>query len=389
MANQDKFKKIGSFLGETLDKATSKISDTVENFDKEEFKENVSDFSKKVVDTATQKYDKAVGDDKYCAVCGKKLGIIGKRKIADGTLCNQCSIEFKSISEKEHFALSQKSSTELIELREIHRKKQKKLYLLLVVAWIVMMLLLFGGLSLSSSREKKKHKNQIDISSIKYSLNEETYESIEQKFRDAGFTNIVFDVSEDLPKNKESNVGIVDKIEINGNSSIKSMEWVDKDATVKIFYHLLEPEKEIINNENDESPSSSSNFEGYEDYTNNDKDHYKNGDSGKYSYIREDSLHDFYLIIDFDEGYVYYFLEGDGNTECDKVPITSGNLNDVVIITFRENETETWNWGLHFKWVNQPDHLVLEDDDHFEYDFYTTDLNRALNLRDKKKIITY
>ena len=402
MANQDRFKKIGSFLGETLDKATNKISDAVENFDKEEFKENVSDFSKKVVDTASKKYDEAVGEDKFCAVCGKKLGIIGKRKIADGTLCNQCSSVFKQISESEGFALSQKSSAELIEIKKVYDEKQKKTTTMILIGCAIALALCFGFLNMKATAERKAHENQVDVSSIKYALKTETYETIEQKFRDAGFTNIEYSVSEDLPQNKSAQVGVVDKIEINGDSNIKNMEWVDKDAVITLYYHVLAPVEEKPesntssstnsssnnNNSSSNTASSSNQTQGYANYTTNDKDHYKKGNSGKYSYVMQGTRYDIYLIIDFDEGYVYRFLEGDGNTDCDKVEITSGTLNDVVIITYHEGGT-TWQNGLSFKYANQPDHLVFEDDDHFTYDFYTTDLSKAISLKNKKNIIKY
>ncbi|MDE6745736.1 MAG: PASTA domain-containing protein, partial [Oscillospiraceae bacterium] len=91
-------------------------------------------------------------------------------------------------------------------------------------------------------------------------------------------------------------------------------------------------------------------------------------------------------IIDFDEEYVYRFTS-DENT-CDRLKIDSGDLNDVLIVTYHDGDN-SWQNGLHFKWKNHPDHLILEDNNHFETDFYSTNLNDALNIRDKKKIIDY
>ena len=97
-------------------------------------------------------------------------------------------------------------------------------------------------------------------------------------------------------------------------------------------------------------------------------------------------MDDIYYIIDFDEGYVYYFIDTD--TICDRVKIVSGDLNSVLIITYNEDGYK-WSYGLHFKWKNQPDHLIVQDEDGYEYDFYTTDLSKALKLKESKKIIDY
>ena len=73
------------------------------------------------------------------------------------------------------------------------------------------------------------------------------------------------------------------------------------------------------------------------------------------------------------------------STTCERVKIESGTLNDVVIITYHDGGT-TWSEGLHFRWKRQPDHLIREDNDHFEWDFYPTNLEDALAIREKKTI---
>ena len=63
-------------------------------------------------------------------------------------------------------------------------------------------------------------------------------------------------------------------------------------------------------------------------------------------------------------------------------------MNSTLLITYHDGNS-TWNEGLHFKYKNQPDHLILEDGNHFEWDFYTTNLEDALKIRDKKRIVNY
>ena len=123
-------------------------------------------------------------------------------------------------------------------------------------------------------------------------------------------------------------------------------------------------------------------------YSTNTNDTVKDGNKGVYAYkMRGESYHQYY-IIDFDEGYVYYFTEGNGNESCDKVKIESGTLNDVLIITYQDGG-DTWSYGLHFKYKNNPETLIVEDNDHFETKFTATGLKDALAIRDKKDIHEY
>lgn len=123
-------------------------------------------------------------------------------------------------------------------------------------------------------------------------------------------------------------------------------------------------------------------------YTTNDRATAKKGNSGVFSYQKSGKNYDIYWIIDFDEGYAYYFTEGNGNSICDQVAIESGDLNDVMVVTYHDGDDE-WSYGLHFKWKNLPDILVMQDNDGFEYDFATTSLDNALKIRDSKTIKDY
>lgn len=123
-------------------------------------------------------------------------------------------------------------------------------------------------------------------------------------------------------------------------------------------------------------------------YSTNTKDTVKDGNKGIYSYKSRGGTYDNYYIIDFDEGYVYFFSDGNGDTTCDRLRIDSGDLNSVLIITYHDGN-DVWSYGLHFKWKNQPDHLILQDNDGFEYDYYTTELDKALKIKNQKTIHDY
>lgn len=123
-------------------------------------------------------------------------------------------------------------------------------------------------------------------------------------------------------------------------------------------------------------------------YSTNDYKTAKNGNSGVFSYKNKSGSYDVYWIINFDEGYVYWFTEGNGENNCDKVKIVSGNLNDKVKITWHDGEDE-WSWYLHFKYVNHPETLIVTDQNGMDIDFTTTDLKEALAVRDTKNIKYY
>ena len=106
-----------------------------------------------------------------------------------------------------------------------------------------------------------------------------------------------------------------------------------------------------------------------------------------FSYKNKKGSYDIYWIIDFNDGYVYFFTEGIGDNTCDKVKIASGNLNNKITATWYDNGDQ-WSWYLHFKYENFPETLVVNDHLGLATEFRTTDLSDALSIRGTKKIIS-
>lgn len=135
------------------------------------------------------------------------------------------------------------------------------------------------------------------------------------------------------------------------------------------------------------TPTSKPNLKHSVDYhSSGDREEAKKGNSGVFAY-KKSGNYDIYLIIDFDSGYVYRFLDGNGDKSCDKVKIDSGTLNDIVIFTYHDGDT-SWENGVCFKWVRMPD-ILLYQDGYGEYEFLTTDLNTALSIMYGKKMYEY
>lgn len=123
-------------------------------------------------------------------------------------------------------------------------------------------------------------------------------------------------------------------------------------------------------------------------YSTNNFDSAKLGNSGIFSYKTNGGTYCNYYIVDFDDGFVYYFSYGNGNNTCDRLKIESGDLNNGVLYTYHDG-SYTWSECLYFKYKNQPDHLIYEDSNGFEYDYYATDLDEALKIRDSMEIVDY
>ena len=192
----------------------------------------------------------------------------------------------------------------------------------------------------------------------------------EKKFREMGFTKFEY---ESVDTEKESDSDTICYIEITefifGDSKFAKGDKFAEGSTVTFHsYKYKEPE----------APKSLF-------YSTNDYDTAKNGNTGVFSYRDSESSYDIYWIIDFDEGYVYYFTEGNDESTCDRLKIDSGTLNDKVTITYHDGG-DTWSYKLHFKYVEHPETLIMVDQNGFESKYSTTDLNDALSLRAKKTI---
>ncbi len=124
-------------------------------------------------------------------------------------------------------------------------------------------------------------------------------------------------------------------------------------------------------------------------YYSGNQEESKWGNVGVYAYSRKQNEVTRYLIIDFDEGYIYDFSTGQDDDTCDRVKIDSGDLNAGLYYTYHpEGETE-FTYNLHFKYTNMTSTLIMLDNDLFDYEYTTTDLNNAIKTRDSYVIYNY
>lgn len=233
-----------------------------------------------------------------------------------------------------------------------------------------------------TNKQEKDEKNEVvepNMPKITVTMSEEQLKGLdkseaEQKLREMGFNIFKYDTisageREDL-HDKISSVEIKEWEFGNGDFSIG--DTYESNAIVVLWsYKYTEPEKP--------RPVF---------YSTNDYETAKKGNTGVYSYINKKGAYDIYWIIDFDEGYVYWFTDGNGENTCDKVKIVSGDLNDRIIVTWHDGGTQ-WSWKLHFKYKNFSETLVVNDHNGVATEFTTTNLNDALKIRATKSILNY
>ena len=225
-----------------------------------------------------------------------------------------------------------------------------------------------GEVKLDVAASEYKHKN---------------YEDIAAALKTLGFTNIKYEVLYDIVLGWTDD-GEVESVSIADKTDFNRGDVFPADAEIVITYHM--PEDDDPNKTTETIPAEDDNSPVF--YSTNDYETAKQGNSGVFSYKSTGGSYDIYWIIDFDEGYVYWFTDGNGDSTCDRLKIDSGTLNDKVIITYHDGSDE-WSYSLHFKYVDHPETLIMVDNDGFDYKYATTDLNNAISIRDTKTINDY
>lgn len=224
----------------------------------------------------------------------------------------------------------------------------------------------------------------ISASNCKY----KNYKDVEQYFIEAGFSNISTNILYDIVWGWTAE-GEVEKVEIDGKTNFNSGETYDKTTPIIITYHMKEeddPTKPVETSKITTATTTTTTTPTPVYYSTNTRETVSDGDKGIYSYKSDGKFYDIYYIIDFEEGYVYYFLEGEGNDWCERTAIKSGNLNDGLKVIFNYHG-DLATYYFHFRHTNHSETLIMVDDDGFKYEYKPTDLDNALKLREKKDII--
>ncbi len=121
-------------------------------------------------------------------------------------------------------------------------------------------------------------------------------------------------------------------------------------------------------------------------HSSGDRDIANEGNSGVFTYKQHGPNYDSYIVVDFDNKYVYQFY--DGERSAYRTKITSGDLNEGIILTFHEGST-VWQEAIYFKTKNLSWTLILEDKDYYQYQYGDNDYSDTMSILNRKTIIDY
>ena len=122
------------------------------------------------------------------------------------------------------------------------------------------------------------------------------------------------------------------------------------------------------------------------DFTNNDEEKALQGDSGLFAYSNIETTGTYaYIIIDFDNKYVFYFSDDEEDEYYEQFTIESGNLRDgVECSAYYPDATITWN--VKFRGENNPNEIEIKTSTGKSAWVRRTNLNDALELLKTKKL---
>ena len=180
-------------------------------------------------------------------------------------------------------------------------------------------------------------------------------------------------------------------INVTGDSTLE-LEVTCNTDNIKIKNKTEEKEQKKANEKKKTTEEKESKDEIKEDipesvyYSTNDSKTVKNGNKGIYTYIKKGKEYDVYLILDLDEKFVYMCCYGNGDDSCWKSEITSGDLNNGLVVTLHDG-SNTYQEFYHFKYVNSPYKLILVDSNQFTFEYEPTSLEDALKIKNSRRMV--
>lgn len=120
-----------------------------------------------------------------------------------------------------------------IEEQNIAVKKTRYIIIVIILAIVAVACIFLGY--------KIKHRNEVQVPLAAVSYCQREYEDAINLLKDAGFGQVESIEIADLSKEELSYNDKVSQVSINGNTTFEAKTWFDKDSTVKITYHVLDP----------------------------------------------------------------------------------------------------------------------------------------------------
>lgn len=268
---------------------------------------------------------------------------------------------------------------------------------------ICLFFVLFFCFLLITGCDSKDHTGEAKTPSGSRIQHGRGYQEVVEDFTEHGFTNIKTEPIEDLILGLFTKDGEVEDVSVGGDTEYSPDKWVPADTEVIIRYHTF-PSKETDSTESTSSSSTkteesindsdlrtteesstkeeSSSIQTVDYHSSHNKEVAVLGNSGIYAYKNNGSSYETYFIIDFDAEVVYSFNVGNGDVSGDIGTIISGDLNTHIEVSYQTYDA-SYIMGISFYTKNRPDHVIVQDSYGNEFDFYTTNLDSALSLKNK------
>lgn len=263
MGNKDRFSNFGAKLGKKLDDLSSKIDESGIKEEAKKLYNKATEVGGEAVKKVAEKFDDAPIEEKYCVSCGKRINNKKIIKILDGELCSSCASKYTEYINTKNIQAPNISLADLnkgfMKFDEEQKAKKKKTTILVVVGLVVFIVL---DLCLILFLGNKEHEGKLQIPEISSVYYGKSVDEAKNGLSEYGFTNIWVEELKDLEENQIDKENIVEKIEIEGSSSLDTDDWVEPTAKVTIYIHsktdkVEEPiVEESINTEDAESSDS-------------------------------------------------------------------------------------------------------------------------------------
>lgn len=274
------------------------------------------------------------------------------------------------------------------------------------LVFIILALLIAACAAFFAIRLAKANEGKISPGKSSYDLRSMHYESAVAQLEQAGFKDIQVIPDYDMVFGIFNDDGDVESVEIDGESTFSATTKFNPDAFVIVTYHTYPPSSssDSVNTEEDstevitqmplpehntpapQNEPATPTPEGITYHSSGDRYVAQNGNSGVYAYKSRGGQYTIYYVIDFDSGYVYCFRNDE--SVCERLKIDSGDLKTFIVFTYHDGG-DTWQNAFSFKYATNPEHALLQDGTGYDTDFYSTDLDEAVKIRDSKTMRDY
>ena len=209
-----------------------------------------------------------------------------------------------------------------------------------------------------------------------------------KKLKEKDFSNISYTSNDGRSIIEPSNWIVIDQ-SVKSGTKYKATEQIvltcKKDISGTTTTTAKSSEATKVNEENKTNTAKKSTTKTQKPpvsyHSSKDLDTARKGNSGVYAYREWHPDHcDNYIIIDFNNDRVIAFSDDGEYSSYTVYKIEEGSLDRRVIMSVTDKRGNKTLYGLHFKYVLNPEHLILQSIDGTEVDYIATDLSNALDL---------